>query len=180
MVGRRPARYDASAAASSGMLAGLLAGVGMGLLTLLLEMLRGSYAWDAIRLYAAAFLPAAPLGRGFAVETVFLVVAAHLGLCLAFGLAFGLVAYRAPRATLLWSSLVYGLLVYAFMAFVALPTANPALASRLVGFVPALGHAAFGVVLGTSFESLRFRAVVEEGAPRRGRTILLPAARSRP
>ncbi len=171
VLGRHPAHYDANAAAWAGLGAGFCAGALLLAVRALAVTASGVPArFDALRV-AAIFLGPSVLGRPLAASAA-IALGAHLGLSLAFGLAFGLVAFGWQRATVIWAGLLWGLLVYAFMAFVALPTVSPLLGRSLIGFLPALLHLAFGGVVGLAFEPLRFRSGVTTPAPHRGATVV--------
>ena len=87
-------------------------------------------------------------------------LAIHMGTSAAYGMMFALVARMIPRKALLVVGVVYGLLVFAFSSFVALPLAASVTGAgdsikhmaRLVGWSTfALEHVMFGLVLGTYF-----------------------------
>lgn len=179
-IGRRPPHYDANAAALAGLLAGLIAGIALGVIQLLLRIAAGQPAWAGLRGLGAIFIGPWAIGTRFDAVSVGLGLAAHIGLSLAFGLAFGLVAFGWQRATVVWASALWGLLVYAFMAFVALPVVSPPMAVGEVNFLAVTLHLAFGVVLGAAFEPLRFRSGVSNEAPHRGAAITLPPSPIRP
>lgn len=173
-VGRRPAHYDANAAAFAGFFAGFIAGAVLGAILMLKDLAVGHPAWGGLRGVGAIFLGRSAAGDRFETVSMALGLAAHFGLSLAFGLAFGLVAFCWQRATVVWASAVWGLLVYSFMAFVALPQVSPAMALGELSFLSVTLHLAFGVVLGASYEALRFRSSVTHEAPHRGTTITFP------
>jgi hypothetical protein len=154
---RAPVFYDARAAAWSGLLSGLIAGAVLALVLMIQAILQGASPWAGTRAIAAIFLGRDAMGEGFALVPVLVGSAAHFGLSLAFGLAFGLVAYPWQRATVLWASAVWGLMVYAFMAFLALPQAAPQMVAVELSFWQAFLHLVFGLVIGLSYEPLRFR-----------------------
>lgn len=162
-MGRRPRRYDANAAALAGLLAGLIAGAAMAIALVAGGAIRHIPPAIWPRLVAVAFRR-----RG---SPILVGIGAHLGLSLAFGLGFGLCAYRWQRATVLWAGALYGILVYAFMLLIALPVVNPRLVMVARGGWTALAHLGFGVVLGACFEVLRFRPIPFPG--RRGATLTI-------
>jgi hypothetical protein len=163
LVGRHPARYDANAAAVAGMASGLLAGIAMAIVFVAVGAIRHIPPSIWPRLVAASFRRHnSPILVG---------IAGHLGLSLAFGLAFGLVTYCWQRATVLWAGALYGVLVYAFMLLEALPVVNPRLVLVARGLSAALANLGFGLLTGALFEILRFRASPFPG--RRGATLTI-------
>jgi hypothetical protein len=177
VVGRRPPHYDANAAAAAGLLAGLAAGALLLTARVLLAVAAGRGPSQELADVAAIFLAPPALEPPLHAAATGVALAAHLGLASAFGLAFGLVAFGWQRATVIWAGVVWGCLVYAFMAFLALPVVSPSLARREIGFAPALLHVAFGVVIALSFEALRFRSGVTTAAPHRGATLTFRSQR---
>jgi uncharacterized membrane protein YagU involved in acid resistance len=157
MERRRPVGYDATAAAGAGLLAGLISGAVLSVLMVIQQLATGVSPWAGLRMIAATVIGAKAMGTGFALWPVLVGTAVHFALSAAFGLGFGLVAYRWDRATVLWSSVVWGLLVYSFMVFIALPVVNPEMVPAEISFIAALQHVLFGFVIGLGFEALRFR-----------------------
>ncbi len=139
---------DTRAAAAAGMVAGAV----MGAVVMVVEAARGTGFWSPLILIAAAVIdelkgvrtpvPFHPVG-------VAVGVAVHLVNSVVLGLIFVRIFGRSGRvgASLVRAGLVYGLMVFAIMWYVVLPTMNPVML-QLNAVLFGGAHLVWGGVLG--------------------------------
>lgn len=139
-------------ALSAGAVAGLIAGIGMGLAAMLREWAVSGDAnafWMPMKLIAATFYGVDALIGGTAVILVGMVT--HLAVAAFWGFLFGLfIGGRNSVGGAILYGLIYGVVVWAVMSWIAQPIFNPDMQVRTVGAIPGwwfIYHLVYGGLL---------------------------------
>jgi hypothetical protein len=135
-----------------GTVAGLVGGVVLAIWSLFMGAIQGRDFWVGMKAASYPFLRARALEPGFDGGAVLLGLICHFAVSIAWGIAFGIVAYGLSRAGTIASGALWGLVVWIGMFFVVLPLVGAAALARGQGIALAVSeHVVFGLALGFGF-----------------------------
>ena len=135
-------------ALQTGALAGVIAGVVLSLYIATLDLSQGNDVWADAKLAGYPFLGSQALLPGFDFFAVAIGVLSHLGVSLAWGLAFGLLAYGRSAAATIASGLTWGIVAWLMMFHAVMPAIGlTPLADAVPVTSAVIEHVIFGLTL---------------------------------
>jgi hypothetical protein len=143
---------EARQALKGGAIAGLIGGAVLSIFMVLMNITRGEDPWVPLKGAAYPILGPVVFEPGPAPLAIVLAVAIHFALSIGWGLLFGVFFYGLSKWATLLVSLVWGVVVWLVMFYVALPLVG---AGDMVGdgpkAIPILEHMLFGLSVGLGF-----------------------------
>ncbi len=162
-----------------GTVAGLVGALAFAAFSVSADLIRGRDPWVPLKLAAYPLLGETVMSPGLDPGPVLHGSLIHLGICIAWGVLFGLAAYGMTRPATVWFGLTWGLLVWMAMFFLVLPLAGAGVTQRGVPLLLTIGqHLAFGLSLGVAFllhqRPIRRRPVWEKPVAFSGSLVQAP------